>query len=61
MEDREVKSKTEFDGVAWGKSDLVSLVVSFKGLLLNLFHKISLSILSNIAIVVTDHLYKESL
>ena len=37
VEDGEVKGETELDGVAWGKRDLVGLVVGFESVLLHLF------------------------
>ena len=61
VEDGEVKGEAELDGVAWGQLDLVSLVVSLKSLLLNLFHKVTLGVLSDVAVVITDHLDEESL
>ncbi len=59
VEDREIKSKTKLDGVAWRKGNLIGLFVSFKSLLLDLFHKGTLCILSDVAVVVTNHLYEE--
>ncbi len=38
---------------------MVCFVVGFQGTLLNLFHKSTLGVLSNIAVVVTDHLDEE--
>ena len=35
VEHGEVEGKAELDGVAWGKRDLIGLVVSLEGLLLN--------------------------
>ena len=37
VEDGEVKGEAELDGVAWGKWDLVGLVVGFESVLLDLF------------------------
>ena len=39
---------------------MVCFVVGFKGILLNLFHKGTFSVLGNVAVVVTNHLDKES-
>ena len=59
MEDRKFKGKTELDGVVRGKCDLVGLVVSFEGLNLDTFELVGLSVFSDVAVVVTDHLDEE--
>ncbi len=61
VENREVEGKTELDGVASGKVDGVCLFVCFFGLVLDIFELLIFSVLSNVAIVVTDHLHEESL
>jgi len=61
VEHGEVEGEAELDGVAWGQGDLIGLVVSFKSFLLNFFHKVALCVLSDVAVVVTDHLDEESL
>ena len=61
VEDGEVKGEAELDGIAWGQLDLVSLVVSLKSLLLNLFHEVTFGVFSDVAVVITDHLDEESL
>ena len=59
VEDRKFKGKTELDGVVRGKCDLVGLVVSFEGLNLDTFELVGLSVFSDVAVVVTDHLDEE--
>ena len=59
MEHREVQGKAELDGVAWWESDLVRFFISLESLLLDCFKLGSLCIFSDVAIVVTHHLYKE--
>ena len=61
VEDGEVKGKTELDGVAGGEGDLVSLGVGLEGGLLDLFHEGTLGVLSDVAVVVADHLDEEGL
>jgi hypothetical protein len=61
VEDWEVQGKTKLDWVAWGESNLVSLVVGNESLLLNILHKSALCVLGNVAIVITDHLDEEGL
>jgi len=61
MEDGEVEGKSELDGVAGEKGDLVSLVVGLESVLLDLFHEGTLGILGDITVVVTNHLDEESL
>jgi len=60
VEHTEIECKAEFDGVARGQSDLVGLGVGFESVLLDLLHKGTFGILSNIAVVVSDHLDEES-
>ena len=61
MEDGEVEGKTQFDRVAGSKRDIVCLFVRFESLLLHLCKLSILSVLCNVAIVVTNHLNEESL
>ena len=61
MEDREIESQTQFDGVAGWESNLICLIVCLEGILLHLFKKTVLRVLSDVAIVVTNHLYEKSL
>jgi hypothetical protein len=61
VEHGEVKGEAEFDGVAWGKGDLVGLVVCLKGFLLDLLHEGTLCVLGDVAVVVSDHLDEEGL
>merc|ERR1711957_1056939 len=53
MEDGEVKGETELDAVG--------LVVGGKGLLLNLLEVVTLGVLGDVTVVVSDHLDEESL
>jgi hypothetical protein len=61
VEHREVQGKTQLDGVAWRQSDLVGLFVSLQSVLLNLLKEVSFRILSDVAVIVTDHLNEEGL
>ena len=61
VEDGEVESKTKLDGVASGKFDAVSFVVSAKGSLLDFLKFGILGVLRDVAVVVTDHLDEEGL
>ena len=61
VEDGEVEREAELNGVAWGKGNLVSLVVCLEGVLLDLLHEGALSVLGDVAVVVTDHLDEEGL
>ena len=61
VEDAEVKGETELDGVACGKIDAVSLLISGLGLLLDIFEECILRVLSDVAIVVANHLHEEGL
>jgi len=61
VEDGEVEGKAELDGVAGGQLDLVGLVVSLQGRLLNLIEEGVTGVLSDVAVVVTDHLDEEGL
>jgi hypothetical protein len=61
VEDGKVKGETELDGVARGKGDLVSLIVGLEGVLLDFLHEGTFGVLSDVAVVVTDHLDEESL
>jgi len=61
VEDREVEGESKLDRVACSKRDIVCLLVRFEGLMLHLFKLCILGVLSNVAIVVTNHLHKESL
>jgi hypothetical protein len=61
VEDREVKGETKLDGVAWWELNLVSFVVSFERVLLDLLKLGILGVLSDVAVVVADHLDEEGL
>ena len=61
VEDGEVQGEAELDWVAWGKIDSVSLLVGYLGGLLDLLKLGVLGVLSDVTIVVTDHLDEESL
>ena len=61
VEDREVKGETELDGVAWWELNLVSFVVGFERVLLDLLKLALLGIFSDVAVVVADHLHEEGL
>jgi len=61
VEDGEVEGKAELDGVARGELDLVSLVVGLEGRLLDLLEESVACVLSDVAVVVTDHLDEEGL
>jgi len=61
VEDREVESESELDGVASGKIDAVGLFVGFLGLSLDFFKLVGLGILGDVAVVVTNHLDEEGL
>ena len=61
MEDGEVEGETELDGVAGREVDGVGLVVSLKSGLLDLLEVITLGVLGDVAVVVTDHLDEEGL
>ena len=60
VEDGEVKSKTKLDWVARWQLNGVSLFVRLSGLLLNILKELVLRVLSNVAVVVADHLDEES-
>jgi hypothetical protein len=61
VEDREVEGKSELDRIARREVDGVGFVVSFEGRVLNFIKVITLGVLSNVTVVVSDHLDKESL
>ena len=61
VEDGEIESETELDWVARGKGNLVGLLVCLKRVCLHLLELFTLSILSDVTVVVTDHLDEESL
>jgi hypothetical protein len=61
VEDREVKGETELDGIAWWELNLVSFVVGFERVLLDLLKLGLLGVLSDVAVVVADHLDEEGL
>jgi hypothetical protein len=61
VEHGEVEGKTEADGVAGGELDASSLFVSLEGVLLNRLELGILCVLSDVAVVVTDHLDEEGL
>ena len=61
LEHGEVKGETESDGVAGLESDAVGFVVGLEGIVLDLLEVVTLGVLSDVAVVVTDHLDEESL
>ena len=61
MEDGEVEGKTEFDGVARRELDSVGFVVGGKCALLNFVEVITLGVLGDVTVVITDHLDEEGL
>jgi hypothetical protein len=61
VEDGEVKGKAELDGVAGSKGDLVGLLVGFKSVQLDGLELLTLGVLSEVAVVVADHLDEEGL
>ena len=60
MEHGEVEGQAELDRVAWGQCNLVSFVICLESFLLNLLEQVSLCVFSDVAVVVTNHLDKES-
>ena len=61
VEDGEVEGESEADGVAGWELDLVGLVVVLEGVLLDALEVVTLGILSDVSVVVTNHLDKEGL
>ena len=61
VENREVEGEAELDGVASGEIDAVGLLVGGLCLLLDLLEEGVLGVLSDVAVVVADHLDKEGL
>ena len=63
VEDGEVEGETEADWVAWVKTfgELVCLIVSFEGTLLDSIELVLIGRLSDVSIVITDHLLEEGL
>ena len=62
VEDGEVKGQTQLDGVAGGKVDLIGLLVRAFRILGDLVERASiLAVLSNVAVVVANHLDEEGL
>jgi len=61
VEHREVQGETELDGVAGWESNLIGLVVCFESILLDCLKLGTLCVLSDVAVVVADHLYEEGL
>ena len=61
VEHGEVKGKAELDGVARGELDLVSLVVGLEGALLDVLEECVACVLSDVAVVVSDHLDEKGL
>ena len=61
VEHGEVQGESELDGVACGKIDGVGFLVGGLSLLLDILEGGILGVLSDIAIVITDHLDEESL
>ena len=61
VEDGEIESEAKLNGVAGGKHDRVSLLISILGLQFDFFEFLILGVLGNIAVVVSYHLDEESL
>ena len=61
VEDGEVKSETKLDWVARWQLNGVSLFVRLSGLLLNILEELVLRVLSNVAVVIADHLDEKGL
>jgi hypothetical protein len=61
VEDREVKGKAELDGVARGERNLVGFLVGLESVLLDGLEEGICRVLSDVAVVVTDHLDEEGL
>ena len=61
VKDRVVESQAQLDWVAGGEVDGSSSLIELLGLVLNLLKDGILGILSNVAVIVTDHLDKEGL
>ena len=61
VEDGEVEGESEADGVAGWELDLVGLVVVLEGVLLDALEVVTLGILSDVSVVVTNHLDEEGL
>ena len=61
VEDGEVQGEAELDGVARGEGDIVGFFVGLKSVLLNLLKKVTLRVLGDVTIVVSDHLDEEGL
>ena len=61
VEDAVVEGESELDGVASGKIDAVGLLVGGLGLLLNFLEEAILRVLSDVAVVVANHLDEEGL
>jgi len=59
VENREVKSKSELDGITGWQLNLVSFVVGFERVLLDFLKLRILGVFSDVAIVVTNHLHKK--
>jgi hypothetical protein len=63
VEDREVESEAEANGVAWVKSlrELVSLIISFECAILYALELVLGGRLGNISVIIADHLLEEGL
>ena len=61
VEHGEVESETKLNGVAGRKLDIVSLLISLLGLLLDILEELVLGVLGNVAVVISYHLDEESL
>jgi len=59
VEDREVEGKSKADGVAGWELDLVGLVVVLEGVLLDALEVVTLGVLGDVSVVVTNHLDEE--
>ena len=61
MEDGEVEGKSELDRIAGREFDAVGFIVSSKGLLFNLIEVITLGVLGDVTVVISNHLDEEGL
>jgi len=61
VKNREVQGEAELDGVAGGKVNFVGFLVGCVGLLLHFLEFITLGVLSDVPVVIANHLDKEGL
>ena len=59
VKDAEVEGEAELDGVASGEIDGVGLLVSGLSLVLDILEDVILGVLSDVAVVIADHLHEE--